>query len=124
MKNSCPSTPIRRLVCLLVAAGCLAAPLAASASGSYCNCMPKPPPAKAAKVDRDKFDLGQKVFNWKTAPATGDANAQRTRLAVLQTQLPEKVARKKDLSSLAGKLTDSQLEALEYYVKERYPASK
>jgi len=108
---------------MLVAAGCLGAPLAASASGSYCACMPKPP-AKAGKVDRDKFDLGQKVFNGKTAPATGDASAQRTRLAALQTQLPEKVAKKKDLTALAGKLTDSQLDALEYYVKERYPASK
>src|SRR6058998_2629059 len=124
MNNSCPSTPFRRLVCLLVAAGCLAAPLAASASGSYCACMPKPPPAKATKVDRDKFDLGQKVFNGKTVQASGDANAQRTRLASLQTQLPEKVAKKKDLTALAGKLTDSQLDALEYYVKERYPASK
>jgi len=98
--------------------------MAASASGSYCACMPKPPPAKAAKVDRDKFDLGQKVFNGKTAPSSGDASAQRTRLAALQTQLPEKVAKKKDLTALAGKLTDSQLDSLEYYIKERYPASK
>lgn len=108
----------------MVATGCLMAPLAASASGSYCACMPKPPPAKAAKVDRDKFDLGQKVYNGKTAPASGDASAQRTRLAALQTQLPEKVAKKKDLTALAGKLTDSQLDALEYYIKGRYPASK
>ena len=124
MKISCPSSTIRHLACVLLVAGCLAAPLAASASGSYCACMPKPPPAKAAKVDRDKFDLGQMVFNGKTAPATGDARAQRTRLASLQTQLPEKVAKKKDLTALAGKLSDSQIEALEYYVKERYPASK
>ncbi|MGH8245265.1 MAG: hypothetical protein ACREUU_02405 [Gammaproteobacteria bacterium] len=124
MKISCPSPSIRHLACFLVAAACLAAPLAASASGSYCSCMPKPPPVKAAKVDRDKFDLGQKVFNGKTAPATGDASAQRTRLAALQTQLPEKVAKKKDLTALAGKLTDSQLDALEYFVKERYPAAK
>lgn len=124
MKIFCPSARVRRLACLLLAAGCLGAPLAASASGAYCTCIPKPPSAKAAKVDRDRFDLGQKVFNGKAAPANGDANAQRTRLAALQTQLPEKVARKKDLTALAGKLSDSQLDALEYYVKERYPASK
>ena len=36
--------------------------------------MPKPPPkqGKAETVNRDKFDLGQKVFNGKTAP--GDYN--------------------------------------------------
>jgi hypothetical protein len=124
MKISCLGTPTRGLACLLLAVSCLGAPLAASASGSYCACIPKPPPAKAAKVDRDKFDLGQKVFNGKTALSSGDASAQRTRLASLQTQLPEKVAKKKDLTTLAGKLTDSQLDALEYYVKERYPASK
>jgi len=124
MRILCPSTPIRRLACLFVTAGCLAVPLAASASGSYCVCIPKPPPAKAAKVDRDKYDLGQKVYNGKTAPATADASAQRTRLAALQTQLPEKVAKKKDLTTLAGKLTEAQLDALEYYIKERYPPSK
>ena len=124
MRIHYPSIPIRRLACVFVAAGCLALPLAASASGSYCVCIPKPPPKAAAKVDHDKYDLGQKVFNGKTAPATGDASAQRTRLASLQTQLPEKVAKKKDLTTLAGKLTEAQLDALEYYIKERYPPSK
>ena len=124
MKNPRLSSYFRHLRCLITAAACLAAPFAVSASGSYCVCIPKPPLVKAAKVDRDKFDLGQKVFNGKTAPAQGEAASQRARLAALQTQLPEKVARKKDLSALAGKLTDAQLDALETFVKERYPASK
>ncbi len=111
---------------LLALAIGLAAPLAASASGSYCVCIPKPPlkTDKAAKVDKDKFDLGQKVFNGKTAPATGDASAQQLRLSALQKQLPEKVAKKTDLNARAGKLTAEQLSALEYYVQQRYPAGK
>jgi hypothetical protein len=100
-------------------------PLSLSASGSYCTCMPKPPPkASKAKVDRDKYDLGQKAFNGKTAPVQGNATAQRARLEALQRQLPEKVAAKKDLTSLAGKLSQEQLDALEYFVQQRYPASK
>jgi hypothetical protein len=113
------------LHCVLIILGaCLGAPLSADASGSYCTCLPKPPAklGSAAKVDRDKFDLGQKVFNGKTAPVQAEAVPQRTRLQALQADLPEKVAAKKDLTALAGKLTDQQLEALEYFIKQRYPA--
>jgi hypothetical protein len=114
-----------RLHCLVIIAGtCLAGPLSAEASGSYCTCLPKPPArlGSAAKMDRDKFDLGQKVFNGKTAPVQAEAAPQRTRLQALQADLPEKVAAKKDVTALAGKLTDQQLEALEYFIKQRYPA--
>lgn len=132
MKNTRPSasgttTPFpHRLWWSLLAAACLVAPLTASASGSYCVCIPKPPVKsdKAVKVDKDKFDLGQKVFNGKTAPASGDASAQKPRLGELQKQLPEKVAKKTDLNALAGKLTTDQLSALEYFVQQRYPAGK
>lgn len=131
MKNSSsfthskPRCSLRRSAGSLIAAALVfTVPLSALASGSYCTCLPKPPQGKAAKVDRDKFDLGQKVFNGKTTPATGDASAQRTRLTALQAQLPEKLAKKKDLTTLAGKLTGEQLDALEVFVKERYPASK
>ena len=104
----------------------LAAPLTSFASGTYCTCMPKPPPkgSKAVRVDRDKYDLGQKVFNGKAPAVQGDAAVQRTRLEALQRQLPEKTAAKKDLTTLAGKLSHEQLEALEYFVQQRYPASK
>jgi len=108
---------------LFAMAATLAWPLGLSASGTYCACMPKPPP-KTTKVDRARFDLGQKVFNGKTAPAQGDATAQQARLATLQQQLPEKVAAKKDLTALAGRLSDEQLDSLEYFVRQRYPASK
>lgn len=88
--------------------------------------MPKPPPkvSKSVRVDRDKYDLGQKVFNGKAPAVQGDAAAQRSRLEALQRRLPEKVAAKKDLTDLAGKLSQEQLEALEYFVQQRYPTSK
>lgn len=109
---------------LLALAATLAWPLGLIASGSYISRLPQPPAqgAKGAKVDKAKYDLGQKVFNGKTAPGEGNATAQRTRLEALERQLPSSVAAKKDLSALAGKLTDEQLDALEYFVKERYPS--
>jgi hypothetical protein len=85
--------------------------------------MPKPP-VKQAKIDRDKYDLGQKVFNGKTAAVDvqGEAAAvQRARLEALQAELPEKVRMKKDLPAMAGKISNEQLDALAYFVKQRYP---
>ena len=111
---------VRYHLILLGVVAALAWPLGLFASGTYTSRLPSAP-AKAAKVDRAKFDLGQKVYNGKTATAQGDAAAQRARLQALQARLPEKVAKKKDLTELAGKLTDEQLDALEYFVKERYP---
>ena len=118
---------MKNIQCILFAlAVILATPLSLSASGSYCTCMPKPPAkgSKATKVDRAKYDLGQKAFNGKTAPVQGDATAQRARLEALQRKLPEKVGAKKDLTSLAGKLSEEQLDALEYFVQQRYPTTK
>jgi hypothetical protein len=120
---------VRSQLVLLAVAGTLVWPFGSFASGSYTSRLPQPP-SKAgtgAKVDRAKFDLGQKVYNGKTAPvetSAPNATAQRVRLEAVQRQLPPKVAVKKDLTTLAGKITDEQLEALEYFVKERYPASK
>jgi len=105
---------------LLIAVAAAALPLSTFASGSYCACLPKPP-VKHSHVDRDKYDLGQKVFNGKAAPSQGDAATQRPKLEALQSQLPEKVRAKNDLPAKAGKLSEQQLDALDYYVKERYP---
>lgn len=118
-------TKLRSLGLLSVAVACLAAPATLHASGSYCACMPKPPVTNAAgPVDKDRFDLGQKVFNGKIAPTQSDAALQRSRLEALQTQLPARVAKKKKLTNLAGKLTHEQLQALEYFIGRRYPQSK
>jgi hypothetical protein len=113
---------IKKFGALLVLSAGLAAPAQLQASGSYCACLPKPPAKTAgAQVDRDKYDLGQKVFNGKTAPVQGDSATQRSQLESLQAQLPAKVAKKKNLPSLAGKLSPEQLDALEYYLENRYP---
>ncbi len=109
------------LAVFAAAAWLAAAPPNAQASGAYCVCLPKPPVHENATVDRDKFDLGQKVFNGRTAPASGDAAVQTERLDTLQDQLPENITKKRDLRKLAGKLTPAQLDALEYYVHHRYP---
>lgn len=114
---------LRNQIGLLVMVAALCWPLSLLASGSYCACMPKPPP-KVAKIDRDKFDLGQKVFNERTAPVQGDAAPQRLRLEAMQAKLPEKVAKKKNLTALAGKLSEEQLDALQYYVEQRYGKMK
>jgi|SRR4030095_1418941 hypothetical protein len=116
---------LRQPLILLALVAMLGSPLSLLASGTYCACMPKPPlRVKGAQVDRDRYDLGQKVYNEKTAPGQGDAASQRTRLQALQAQLPESIAKKKNLTSMAGKLTEQQLSALEYYVQQRYPKSK
>jgi hypothetical protein len=88
------------------------------ASGTYRSNSPRPPSKE--RVDRDKYGLGQKVFNGKAAPAKGDPTRQKPRLAALQASLPAKVAKKKDLTALAGQISDEQLGALEYYVGQRY----
>lgn len=109
---------------LLVAAALSAAAAApALASGSYNSRPPAPRSAaiKVPKADRDRFALGQSAFNGRAMAVNPSAmEAQTPRLAALQAKLPETVAKKKDLSALAGKLSDEQLAALEYYVAERY----
>jgi hypothetical protein len=119
---------VRYQLLLLAMAAALAWPLSSFASGTYTSRLPQPPSkaGKGASIDRAKYDLGQRVFNAKTVIAAqgGDAAAQRTRLQAIQNRLPEKVAKKKDLTALAGKLTEEQLDALDYFVKERYPVSK
>ena len=54
-----------------------------------------------------------RVFDAKVKfDAQADPGAQRDRLKALQARLPERVAKNKDLPSLAGKLTAEQLDAL------------
>lgn len=109
---------------LVLAAGLmLGAATPALASGSY-TARPPTPKQGAANVDRAKYDLGQKVFNGKTAPVAGNAAAQAPRLNALQSWLPASVAHRKNLPALAGQLSDEQLNALEYYVNQRYASSK
>jgi hypothetical protein len=112
--------PFRQLLTLGLLAVCLAIPATADASGSYTARPPQPGVSKKG-LDRAKYSLGQKLFNGKVAPSgQGDATAQNERLKRLQGMLPEKTAAKKNLTTMAGKLSAEQLDALDYYVSNRY----
>ena len=97
---------------------------AAFASGSSIIRLPVPGAGAAgAGFDREKFGLGQKIFAGGVELAGHEpAAAQGGRLRALQAKLPESVAEKKDLSLLAGRLLPDQLDALEYFINQRYPA--
>ena len=99
----------------------------AHASGSYSG-RPPQPPAKTGdtmKMDREKYGLGQKVYDGAAmTPGGGSADAQMARLTAAQRQLPADAAKMKDLPALAGKLSAAQLDALEYYVAQRFALKK
>jgi hypothetical protein len=104
-----------------------AATLPAVASGSYSGRPPQPPAktGEAMKMDRDKYALGKNVFEGSSmTPGGGNADAQMARLKAAQTQLPADAAKMKDLPALAGKLSAAQLDALEYYVAQRFAMKK
>lgn len=101
----------------------MAAVVPVFASGSYSNRLPTPP-AKSdggMKLDREKYGLGQKIYDGKIKLLAADhAVAQMDRLKALQARLPASAARKKNLAALAGKLSAEQLDALEYFVQRRF----
>ncbi len=99
----------------------------ALASGSYSGRAPKPPTHSAdpAKMDREKYGLGQKVYDGRVMTNNGgQAEAQLPRLKAAQMKLSADAAKTKNLSTLAGKLSAPQLEALEYFVEQRFGARK
>lgn len=101
----------------------LALPVALCASGTYTARPPRPAaPGQAQKMDSAKYDLGKRIYNGKAtltaAPAPAGAEA---RLAALQARLPAGEQKKTNLPALGGKLTAEQLDALEYYVGQRFP---
>jgi hypothetical protein len=108
------------LTLLFSAAVLVASARMALASGSYTSRPPQPRIEKKS-LDRARYSLGQRLFDNKVKlDGQVDASAQRTRLETLQARLPERVAKKKDLPALAGRMSAQQLDALEYYVGERY----
>ena len=113
------------LIPLLLAA-LVALPALAQASGSYTARPPRPllKGESGAKIDAEKYELGKRLYTGKMKPgelqATA-ATAQAERLRELQAQLPEREMKKTDLTALAGKLSAEQLDALAYYVQQRFP---
>ena len=122
---------MRKLLVRVVIPAVLLAATAATpafASGSYAG-RPPQPPAKSGgmgmKMDHEKYGLGQKVYDGSVmTPGGGEADAQRARLKAAQMKLPADAAKMKDLGALAGKLTTAQLEALEYFVEQRFAMKK
>jgi hypothetical protein len=117
-------TKTRSRASLAAALLSLVAMAPAFASGSYSNRAPKPPAEGGAmKLDREKYALGQKIYEGQTTlPMRNEmqASAQMDRLKMLQAKLPADAGMKTDLVALAGKLMPQQLEALEYYVEHRF----
>ncbi len=99
----------------------------AFASGSYSGRPPTPPGQMGGemKTDREKYGLGQKVYEGRMKlMGGGEAGAQMERLKMTQAQLPADAMKMKDLPALAGKLSAAELDALEYFVKQRFAMKK
>lgn len=95
------------------------------ASGTYTGRLPQPTldPKAITKTERAYYGLGQRIYTGKLkvkAWPEADVQAQHKQLTALQGLLPERVARKKDLTTFTGKLSEQQLRALTYYVKRRF----
>ena len=111
------------LLCAALVAATTVAP--ALASGSYSGRAPRPPAGGGMKMNQEKYGLGQKVYEGGVmTPGGGNADAQMARLNALQAMLPADAMKMKNLPSLAGKLSAAQLDALEYFVAQRFGMKK
>jgi hypothetical protein len=99
--------------------------LALAASALASGSAPTRPPRIARTepatetMDNTRYALGKAIFNGK-APLHSNPRAarqQRTRLSELAARSGRSGA---SLPTLAGKLSSEQLDALEYYVAQRY----
>jgi hypothetical protein len=73
--------------------------------------------------DREKFHLGKSVYNQEIEFSAIDKSkevSQAERLDYLQGSLPNTEKRRVNLPDLAGKLTDEQIDALEYFISIRF----
>ena len=73
--------------------------------------------------DREKFHLGKSIYNQEIELSPVDKakeTSQAERLDYLQGSLPNTEKRRVNLPELAGKLTDVQIDALEYFVSVRF----
>src|SRR5215210_3188243 len=91
-------------------------------SGSYSYRPPRPPTAidRTKDGDKEKYELGKKIYSGKARlsgqPSMDTMKLQEARLKTLQARLPESAQRNTNLPALAGRLTPTELDALEYYV--------
>jgi hypothetical protein len=110
---------MRKNILTLFCLAALALPLSVAASGTY-SARPIRPPVSA--VDANKYNIGKHIFSGKYDPGKppGAAAAQTPRLKALQEKLPKSVQKTRDLPALAGKLSNEQMQSLEYYLGVRY----
>ena len=89
---------------------------AANASGTYTGRPPHPP----ASIDRAAYELGKHVFAGEFTPGAVDVAAHEVVLLELQQKLPTRARVKNDITAFVGKLSDAQLDALQYFLLKRY----
>lgn len=105
-------------------AGALASSALASGNSPYRP--PRPPREVAPEADTRKMDdahyaLGKAVFTGKARRVSNPAATKRQKAQL--TQLAGRLGREgTSLPSLAGQLSDEQMQALEYYVQKRFGA--
>jgi hypothetical protein len=90
------------------------------ASGSYAG---GPPTVPKPKHENEQFQAGQSIYNGKAHLAATDkelASTQLPKLQALERTLESRAGIKKDLSSMAGRLTEKQLESLVSFINTRY----
>jgi hypothetical protein len=102
----------------------------AFASGGGPAAPPRPPkkekdmPKKSEMsmmetIDSARYELGKAVYTGKYTAVNNrqKMSEQKKALMMMSNKAGSKV---KDLSSLAGKISDEQLKALEYYLSKRF----
>jgi hypothetical protein len=103
----------------------LALASSAFASGSAPTRPPRPPAnyftPGGEKLDNNRYALGKAVFTGKAqrTPNASAAKKQRARLTQLAAVSGKQGA---TLPSLAGQLSNEQMDALDYYVSKRFGA--
>ncbi len=73
--------------------------------------------------DREKYHLGKAIYNSEIELSQVDSSKeviQAEKLEYLQGALPNPEKKRVTLPNLAGKLTDLQVEALEYFISIRF----
>lgn len=79
----------------------------------------------AMRMERELYALGQRIYRGKMQlKGGGEASSQEPRLMAAQAQLPAREAKKKNLVSFAGKLSQVEFVALLHYVNQRFPLPK
>jgi predicted dienelactone hydrolase len=95
------------------------------ASGSYAARPPQPPASIQAEAQR--YEFGKAIYN-RRVPLAERPPAERTRqsvlLADLQQRLPASARAQANLAEFAGRLDDSQLVALEHFLRVRFRLGK